>query len=251
MAGGQLLWYGKNQLGNEMSCYAMSKMDTITSSTYHAFSVQNTKNGNYSLARNALDQMLVLEPDDGSRYYGWLLLYYYRDYEKALEVLEMHDALTPNFSDEPMGENINYLKGLAKMQLDSLEPALVEFNFYIDEVGLEHGEDWVNIDAYINKGTVLAKLNRHAEAVETYKKAIKHFESSTEGYYYLGLSQMRLGELEEAMKSLNVAKGLIDQNRKQSDGYVELFHEVYKQDISNAIVAVNDQMGLLEPNAAN
>jgi hypothetical protein len=32
-----------------------------------------------------------------------------------------------------------------------------------------------------------------------------------------------------AMKSLRVAEGLMNKNRKQADGYVEIFHEEHEQ----------------------
>ena len=49
------------------------------------------------------------------------------------------------------------------MQLDVLEPAFVEPNYNVNKVGGQRFEDGENIDAYVNKGRALAKLNRHTQ----------------------------------------------------------------------------------------
>ena len=51
------------------------------------------------------------------------------------------------------------------MQLDSLDPALAKFNYHVNEVDGQRGEDGKNIDAYVNKGRVSAKLIRYNEAI--------------------------------------------------------------------------------------
>lgn len=109
------IYYGNNERGNEIIKYAMTKADSLSDGDYHAISVQNTKNGNYDIAINALEKGMDINPRELGGYYGWILLYYYRDYERALKVLNEYDAFTPNFSDAPSGEDIHYLKGLAYM----------------------------------------------------------------------------------------------------------------------------------------
>ena len=89
--GAQDMYYGNNERGNEIISYAISKIDQPSAELYHSVSVQNTKNGNYSIAIDFLEKAMAINPQEVSRYYGWLLLYYYRDYEKALAVLEQNE----------------------------------------------------------------------------------------------------------------------------------------------------------------
>lgn len=231
------MYNGNNERGNEIMTYALSHIENPGGETFHAISVQNTKNGNYNIAIAALERAVKLDPEDGSAYYGWVLLYYYRDYEKALPILEQYDALTPNFSDAPMGEDIHYLKGLCHMQMNHYENAIAEFDTYINNLAATHGEDFVDVYTFVQKGRCLSKLGRHEEAIPSYKKAIKYYKNCSEAYYFMGLTQLEMDEEEKACENFNIALDLINKGNKSSDNYVEYFHEIYPQEIELSIAA--------------
>lgn len=232
--GSNILYFGKNKIGNELMNYAIAKSDKVTGDDYHKLSVQNTKNGNFIQAIDALEKAIVLDPKING-YYGWVLLYYYHDYKRALECLEAYDLLTPGFSDAPVGEDIHTLKALAKMQLGNYEEAIEEFNINIAEVTAQNGEYWVPIYTYFYKGRCFQKLNKMNEAIFCYDQSIKMYEQNTEAYFYKGLTLIEMGRKKEGCENLQNAFSLINQGNKQSDVYVELFDEVYKQDIERAI----------------
>ncbi|MBL4594498.1 MAG: tetratricopeptide repeat protein [Flavobacteriales bacterium] len=228
-------YYGKFERGNALIEYALSKRDTITEDDYHGWSVLNSKNGNYAIAIDKLEKMMKLNPEEGSAYYGWLLLYYYRDYEKALPILEQYDALTPDFSDAPMGEDIHYLKGLCHMQLGRYQKAIDEFDTYINNLATTHGEDFVDVYTFVQKGRCLTKLGRFEEAIPSYKKAIKYYEKCSEAYYFMGLTQLEMKDNDKACSNFNIALDLINKGNKSSDNYLEYFHEIYPQQIEISI----------------
>lgn len=231
------VYQGNNERGNKLMLYALSKEDKISTSKYHAFSVQNTKNGNYSLAIDALEKAYELDSAEIAAYYGWTLLYYYRDYKRSLEVLEYCDELTPNFSDAPMGEDIHYLKGLAFMQLNQTERAIGQFDIYINELASKGNEEYVDVYTFVQKGRCLAKLGKHKEAKITYNKAIHYYEHCTEANYFKALSEIAIGQNDSACVNLEYALSKIQQGYKSTDNYVEFFHAVYPQDIQLAIEA--------------
>ena len=233
--GYQSIYYGKNDLGNALIAYALSKRDSIKDEDYRHWSVQNTKNGYYIKAIALLEKAMKLNPKKISRYYGWVLLYYYRDYEKALTILEQHDAYTPNFSDAPMGEDIHYLKGLCHMQLKRYNKALEEFNTYITNLAATHGEDFVDVYTFVQKGRCLTQLGEFEEALSAYQKAIHYYENCTEAYYFMGLTQFEMNEADSACRNFNTALDLIQKGHKSSDTYVEYFHEIYLQQIEESI----------------
>jgi tetratricopeptide (TPR) repeat protein len=229
------LYYGNNERGNALTEYALSKKDTISGEDYHAWSVQNTKNGNYNIAIAALEKAIQLNPEEGTAYYGWVLLYYYRDYEKALTVLEQHDTYTPNFSDAPMGEDIHYLKGLCHMQMQRYKKALEEFNTYITNLATTHGEDFVDVYTFVQKGRCLTQIGEFDEAIKSYQKAIRYYENCTEAYYFMGLTHLQMKEPDSACRNFNTALNLIQKGHKSADTYVEYFHEIYPQQIEESI----------------
>ena len=227
--------YGNNERGNKIMYYAFSKIDKPDAYDYHEISVQNTKNGNYNFAIPALEKAYKLDPENIGAYYGWVLLYYYHEYEKSLSILKKYDNSTPGFSDWPMGECIHYLKGLAHMQLKDYGSAIKEFDISIENTASEHGENWVNFEVFINKGRCLAELKKYTEAIISYQKAINNCNKCSEPYYFMGISQIMLFQNENACQNLNKAYELIKKGYKSSDAYVELFHEIYEQQIIESI----------------
>jgi len=230
------VYYGNNERGNKIMSYALSKIKKPSENTYHAISVQNTKNGNYNIAIPALKKAYKMNPKEVGAYYGWVLLYYYHDYEKSLSILNIYDDSTPSFSDYPMGECIHYLKGLAYNQLSNYDEALKEFDISINNELKQNDESWVDYQVFINKGISLFHLKKYEDAIVEFERAIKNYDKCSEAFYFMALSNLKLGFNELACKNLKNAEELINQGYKSSDAYVELFHEIYKQEIDDAIL---------------
>lgn len=238
-----LFFYGYNEVyngndnrGNKIMKYSISKLKNPDPKLYHALSVQNTKNGNYDIAISALEKSYEIIPEDAGAYYGWVLLYYYHDYEKALKILNEYDATTPNFTDAPMGENINYLKGLAYTQLKVYKNANKEYDIAINEESSKYSEEEVFYPIYLNKGISLYYLKRYTEAIQSFDKALINYDKCSEAFYFKGLSQIKLNDNKSACANFKKALYLIRKNYKSSDTYVELFHEIYEQDVKNVIL---------------
>jgi tetratricopeptide (TPR) repeat protein len=233
--GYQINYYGNFDKGNALIKYALSKRDSLRAYDYHSWSVLNSKNGNYAIAIEKLEKAIEIDFTEEAGYYGWLLLYYYRDYEKSLTILEKYDALTPDFSDAPMGEDIHYLKGLCHFQMERYQKALDEFNTYINNLARTQGEDFVDVYTFVQKGRCLKVLGRYDEAISSYKKAIKYYDKCSEAYYFMGLTQLDMNDKDSACSSLNIALDLIKNGHKSSDTYVEYFHEIYPKQIELSI----------------
>lgn len=234
--GSNLLYHGYNQNGNNIIAFGLSHLDNPNADIYHSISVQNTKNGNYNIAIPALEKAYQLDPYEIGEYYGWVLLYYYHDYNKALEVLNSCDNLTPEINDFPMGECIHYLKGLAYKELGNYDKAIQEFDLSIQNEINTYGKAWVDHQIFLNKGISLYKKEEYREAIRVFNQTIRNNSVSSEAYYYLGLCYLKLDENFQACSTFNQAKHLLQQGHKSSETYVELFHEIYLQDVDQAIL---------------
>ena len=231
--GYQDVYIRNNERGNALMRYGLSKLEVApTYEDYHALSVQNTKNGNYNVACQYLDTAATLNPEVYG-YYGWIMLYYYRDYKRSLEYLDIYDKLTPGFRDNPAGEDIDFLRGLALMQMGKYDEAISAFSTNISNVTAESDEEWVNIYAFFYKGRCLHHQENYTAAISFYNKTLQYYYSSAEAYFYKGLAEQSLGN--DGSKSLNKALTLCLQKNKQSDSYVELFDEVYPSQIRQSI----------------
>ena len=230
-----VIYSGENDKGNTLMEYAMSNFKDINEKDYEKWSIRNTKNGNYIIAIDKLEKAMQINPEQISGYYGWVLLYYYRDYKKSLKILEQFDAYTPNFADAPMGEDIHYLKGLCHMQMKNYQKAIDEFNTYIKNLATHHGEEFVDVYTFVQKGRCLTQIGQFEEAIKSFEKAIRYYKDCTEAYYYMALTQVKMNKKEKACVNLNISLEMINRGEKNFDMYVELFHEIYPQQIEQAI----------------
>lgn len=220
------LYNGNNDRGNRIMNFVLSHIKEPNYEILHAIAVQNLKNGNYEIAFDRLTKAANLN-DEVYGYFGWVMLYYFRDYERALTYLDIYDSLTPNFSDAPVGENIDYLRGLAHLQLGEFQKAIHCFDRYISETTFEVGEDWVEAFTFYYKGIGLFKLGEFDKAKENFNLAIKYDDTYTESYYYLYLSMKSLQEPEEdCIKIINKAKDLASKGLFQTNAYINYFYPV-------------------------
>lgn len=226
-----LIYRGKDVEGNFLLKFANDHYLEKNAALYHMMSVQNTKNGNYNLAVEHLDSAATYSSEIYG-YYGWVMLYYYRDYERALTYLNLFDELTPNFTDFPIGENIHYLRGLACLQLMDFQQASKWLERYIQEEKEKGKLDWIDYAVYYYLGIAYENLSRKKDAIAQYNMAIDGQKKFPEATYRLALnsSNKRSKErlLQLALQQLNDGFGL-------TDVYVERFHAVYPQEIMEVL----------------
>ena len=193
--GTYISYHGDDKCGNELMNLCIAKNDSITAGDWHAYSVQNTKHGNYAEAIQALEKSLAINAKEMEGYYGWVLLYYYRDYEKSLKHLNHYDELTPQDVDAPVGENIHFLKGLCYYQLGQYQNAIKEFELN-EKFEINHfGQKNCNTYIYFYIARNYEKLNDLKKAENYYKKAIKQSQFPIEANFYLGLLYRQLKKL--------------------------------------------------------
>ncbi|MCB9202359.1 MAG: hypothetical protein H6604_04830 [Flavobacteriales bacterium] len=228
-------WLGYNKRGEELMQYGLKKMqqDSLYQSMRHS-SVQNTKNGFFVQAIEKLEKSSSQIPEI-SGYYGWVLLYYYHDYSRALKNLEIFDNLTPNFVDAPMGECVLFLKGICYMKMENYVKAIEEFNQSEKNSDEHFGKYNYPHELQIYKGRCYEKLNNLNEALKCYDLANK-VAKTADGFYYKAIILQKLGKKEEAKINLKQALELIKKCTKSQDKYVEMFDEIYIQDIEKTLV---------------
>jgi tetratricopeptide (TPR) repeat protein len=233
--GTYISYHGNDKCGNELMNLCIAKNDSITAGDWHAYSVQNTKHGNYAEAIQALEKSLAINAKEMEGYYGWVLLYYYRDYEKALKHLNHYDDLTPQDVDAPVGENIHFLKGLCYFQIGQYLNAIKEFEIN-EKFEISHfGQKNCNTYIYFYIARNYEKMNDFKKAEIYYKKAIKQSQFPVEANYYLGILNIKNQKTKLGTKRLQSALSFIKQGYKQQDIYIELFDEVYQPQIEEAL----------------
>ncbi len=233
--GTSISYFGNEKCANDMMTLCIAKNDSITAGDWHAYSVQNTKHGNYAESIQALEKSLAINAKEMEGYYGWVLLYYYRDYIKALKHLNHYDDLSPQDVEAPVGENIHFLKGLCYYQMEQYQNAISEF-IINEKFEVSHfGQKNCNTYIYFYIARCYEKSNDFKQAEVYYKKAIKQTQFPVEANYYLGLLYIKNNKADKGKKLLQNALSFVKRGYKQQDIYIELFDEVYQTQVEEAL----------------
>ncbi|MCT4664892.1 MAG: tetratricopeptide repeat protein [Flavobacteriales bacterium] len=177
-----------------------------------------TKSGDYHIAFPYLEKAAEINPKNALYYYSWLLLYYYRDYERAFFRLNQFDDLTPNEVDYAWGENVNYLKGLALKQMGRFEEATQEFSKVIQDEG-----KMVDPYTFLYRGISYAKMDSLDLAIKDYDLAIQYYDKCAAAYYWKAEALRKTKDTIQAIENYHQTKELINNGYYKIDSYVECF----------------------------
>ena len=129
-------------------------LDPYNSDAWRELSVPYLKRGMPVDWKPLFDKAVTLNPKEWQGWRGYLYLYFYRNYSRAIEDFDATDILTPNFDDAPQGQSVNYMRGVAYLGLKNYKKSLSYFSTYIEEKTAESGEDYVDVTAFLYRGIV-------------------------------------------------------------------------------------------------
>lgn len=207
------------------------KLDQNNAAAWRELSVPYLKRGMPHEWKLLFDKAVEIDPIAWQGWRGYLKLFFYRDYESAINDFNATDTLTPSFTDYPQSMSVDYLRALAYLQLDDKKTALDYFTKYIDEVTAKSGENWVDVDAFIHRAIVLIKLKELEKAKLDLEKCLKHYSSSSDAYYHLSRINYQLDNKEIAKEQITEAKRLFKKGYYMHRPYVETFGQIELSDI--------------------
>jgi tetratricopeptide (TPR) repeat protein len=207
------------------------KLDSNNSAAWRELSVPYLKRGMPHEWKPLFDKAVEIDPIAWQGWRGYLKLFFYRDYKSAIDDFNATDTLTTNFTDYPQSMSVDYLRGLAYLQLDDKEKALDYFTKYIDEVTAKSGENWVDVDAFIHRAIVLIKLREFEKAKLDLEKCLKYYSSSSDAYFHLSVINYHLDKREIAKEQIMEAKRLFKKGYYMHRPYVETFGQIEISDI--------------------
>ncbi len=203
---------------HQSRCDTLIALNHNVSGNYQEKSTPYTKIGDYHIAYPYLEKAYQIDPKGSLYYYSWLMLYYYRDYERALALLTEYDDYTPGKVTYAWGENVNYLKGLALRQLGRYTEAILEFTKYIEDEG--HHAD---VYAYVYKGICHFFNGDDKNALIDFDIALKEYKNCSAAYFWRAEVLAKNNDFIEAVDNLEMAKGLVKKGHIKTDTYMEVF----------------------------
>ncbi|WP_034060938.1 tetratricopeptide repeat protein [Lacinutrix jangbogonensis] len=164
---------------------------------------------------------------------GYLYLWFYRDYKKAIADFDASDILTPNFIDAPQGHSVDYWRGIAYLGLKDYKNSNAYFEKHITKETEDFGEDYVDITAFLYNGISYFEANNYEKALLNFEKQLKYSRNlSADAKYYKAQIFITQGKKEKALKTINEAIDDFNQGYNNKRAYVETIRQIYPQDLT-------------------
>lgn len=211
--------------------YAL-ELDPDKAETWRELSVTYLKRGIPHIWKDYYDEAVRRDSVIWQPWRGYLYLWFYRDYQKAIADFNASDTLTPNFIDAPQGHSVDYWRGIAYLGLKDYQNSLLYFDKYIETEIEESGEDWVEVTTFLYKGIAHYENNEPEKALAVLEKCIQYNSNKTaDGKYYKALCLKDLGSIEDAIKVLEDAISDYKIGYYNERPYVEDIRQIYLEDL--------------------
>ncbi|TVZ56692.1 tetratricopeptide repeat protein [Lutibacter sp. Hel_I_33_5] len=162
---------------------------------------------------------------------GYLYLWFYRDYKKAIVDFDASDILTPNFIDAPQGLSVDCWRGIAYLGLKDYKNSIDYFDKYIDKEIKDFSENSVDVTAFLYKGIAYFESKNLEKAEANFNRLLKNsYGFSADGKYYLALIYKEQGKINEAKTMIDDAIKDFNEGYYNKRPYVETLRQLYLDD---------------------
>lgn len=197
-------------------------------------SVPYLKRGIPHLWKTLFDKAVACDPISWQPWRGYLYLYFYRDFDKAIADFNASDTLTPNFIDAPQGQSVNYWRGLAYLGKSDYQNSVNYFQTHIVSELEEAGEEWIEPSTFLYLGIAQYELKDYELAGINLSKMLEYnYEKSADANYYLSLIHLEKENFEDARSHLNAAISNYEDGYFRYRDYVEEIRQIYPKNFTD------------------
>ena len=209
--------------------YAL-ELDSTKAETYRELSVTYLKRGLPHKWMNWYNGAVKHDPETWQPWRGYLYLWFYRDYKKAIADFDASDTLTP-YIDHPQGHSVDFWRGIAYLGLKDYDNSIVYWDKHIAKETEESGEDWVELEAFLYRGIAYYESGNSEKALENFDKVIQYFKQSADAKYYKAMIFKVTDRTKEA--TLLLEDAIVDFNGGfyNNRPYVESLRQIYMEDL--------------------
>jgi len=172
---------------------------------------------------------------------GYLYLWFYRDYEKAIADFNASDTITP-YLDYPQGHSVDFWRGIAYLGAKDYDNSIAYWDKHITKETEDSGEDWVELEAFLYRGIAYFESGNTKKANENFDKVIQYFTSSADAKYYKAQLLLNEGQKKSALNMIEDAIVDFNNGYYNNRAYVETLRQIYLLDLEelkSKIIASN------------
>ncbi len=177
------------------------------------------------------NRAVELDPLGNIGYRGYLYLYYFRDYQKALDDFDATDILTPNQVDYPQSLSVDYLRGICYLKIKNYEKSIFYFDKHIQLETEKVGVNYINSKTFLFKGIAHMKLKDFDAALKTFNTGLEVDEQNADLLLWTSKIHLEKGDKKTALRYVKEARKQFMKENHNSRYVVEEFFQTYIQDI--------------------
>jgi predicted Zn-dependent protease len=203
---------------------------------YFEKSIPYLKTGDFVTWRKLIDKAVEINPKSHLGYRGWCRFQFLRDYKGALEDFERLRALEgDNLGYSMNGDyQLNIVKGLCYKQLGNKQTAIE----VIERQLAKEGYSPMPFD-YLHLGILNMEVGKVDEAIKNLKRSITYNDFLADNYYYLALCYKMKGMKNEFTQSIDMAIKFYLKGYKRVDSYTHPVDVIYLSDIEKELNSFN------------
>lgn len=207
-------------------------LDTTYAEAIRELSVAYLKRGMPHKWKPLFDKAVKNDPETWQPWRGYLYLWFYRDYKKAIADFDASDTLT-DYIDHPQGHSVDFWRGIAYLGLKDYENSIAYWDKHITKETKDSGEDWVELEAFLYRGIAYFESGNSEKALENFDKVIHYFKQTADANYYKAVLAKESGKPEEALELIQAAIIDFKAGYYNNRGYVETLRQIYMEDLTN------------------
>jgi tetratricopeptide (TPR) repeat protein len=208
-------------------------IDSTYEAAVYELSVAHLKRGMPHKWLPQYNKALSIDPKVRYPWRGYLYLWFYRDYKKAIADFDASDSLTPNFIDAPQGHSVDYWRGIAYLGLKDYKNSIVYFDKHIQKEIDESGEDWVEHEAFLYRGIAHYEAKNLEKALENFNTLLKYNSDFADAKYFKAL--VFKSELEMLQQEITMAAA-----RYSDVMHTKIPKEKFQTKKQEALTLIND-----------
>lgn len=171
-----------------------------------------------------------MDPVGWTGWRGYLYLYFYRDYERALADFNATDTLTPNVVDYPQSLSVDFMRGICYLQLGQYPQAIEYFERHIAHETEATGLEYLESQTFLYKGITHWRIGQIEEARAALELGHQIDPQNADLLFWLAQLFLSQGDLSPTESYLEQARRQFDLGYYNSRPYVEDFFQIYEAD---------------------
>ena len=226
-------YYYQGDVGEQFLIAEAIKLDDTNASIWREKGIPYLKRGIAAPYYVNYQKAIQYDAKGWQGWRGYIYLYFYRDYERALADFNATDTLTPDFVDYPQSTSVDFMRAICYLQLGDQDQALDFLDRHIQEELSSVEEKYVDLKAFLFQGIAFHRKGLFEEAAASYKIALRHAPENADLWYWLAKSSLAAGEIAAAKIAIEKADTAFKKGDFNKRNYVEEFFQIYQSDIDN------------------